>query len=263
MPMSAHYSGAAGYCRLFMPPYFRALGLEAFMAIESDQLFFADVSGLWMRLLEMDQRTQSRAFIAAPEMYQPWQDGRPGEAQTRLKPIGSLDEGYHGNGLIGGIMLFNLTSMWSAGWEERWRGELAQYVAASSASDGPRWVPKLNDQDIFNAILSRQPQWVAFLSCEWNLQQHAFMNTNRLCSASGSGSGEGDASQFNCAASMANGMFVCPKAPAVVHFMSQSYMGGDTTYYGSFWYAFSTLPIYLVREPLAAVARERRRIARA
>ena len=47
--MSAHYSGAAGYCRLFMGPYLAALGVPAFMAVESDQLFFDDVGMLWDR----------------------------------------------------------------------------------------------------------------------------------------------------------------------------------------------------------------------
>lgn len=269
LPMSSHYSGAAGYCRLFMPRYFNALGLEAFMAIESDQLFFADVTGLWMRLLEMDDRTQSTAFIAAPEMYQPWQHGRSRKSQRNplgAMQIDSLDAGYHGNGLIGGIMLFNLTTMMGkAKWESRWKSEFKQYISSveNDARDPhsehqKKWVPKLNDQDIFNAILTRQPQWLAFLSCEWNLQQHAFMNTNRLCAADGVAVTGGDNSGLNCDASLAEGMFVCPKSPAVVHFMSQSYLGGDPSYYGSFWSAISMLPMRLIREPLATISRERR-----
>ena len=262
--MSSHYSGAAGYCRLFMPRYFRALRLEAFMAIESDQLFFADVTNLWLRIREMDERTNSTAFIAAPEMYQPWQDGRPGENRSKQQKMKSkehfnLDDQYHGNGIIGGIMLFNLTTMWAAKWEDRWKGELIKYIQSSGSSNGEKWVPKLNDQDIFNAILSRQPQWMAILSCEWNLQQHAFMNTNRLCSDRNLHNLAPDTSTLNCASSIASEIFVCPKPPAVVHFMSQSYLTGDPSYYGSFWAAFAALPMRLVREPFAAVSRERRR----
>ena len=151
LPMSPHYSGAAGYCRLFMMPMLQKLGVEAFVAIESDQLFFQDVELLWRHLESMP----AEAFVAAPEMYQPWQDGRPHDddaGEPEDKGIKDVDAEYHGNGYIGGIMLFNVTRMMAVQWEERWPQELEAYIQSQSTA----WVPKLNDQVSMGLYLERR-----------------------------------------------------------------------------------------------------------
>ena len=245
MPMSAHYSGAAGYCRLFMAPYLATLGVPAFVAVESDQLFFDDVTNLWRFLPALS----GQAFLRAPEMYQPWEDGRPrgpDEAAAEGHVIRDLDADWHGNGYIGGIMMFNISRMEAAGWEARWKGELRAFIE----SKGREWVPKLNDQDIFNAVISRNPQWAAPLPCEFNLQYHAYMNSRRICEAQGEA--------LNCEAALQKGIFVCPRHPSVVHFMSQSYLGSDLSYYQSFWHAVAGMSPDLIRGALVATLRRAR-----
>lgn len=54
----------------------------------------------------------------------------------------------------------------------------------SMIRDGPSdrmWEAKLNDQDIFNAALAVAPQYFRILSCEWNVQIHARINTMIHC----------------------------------------------------------------------------------
>uniref|UniRef100_A0A7S2DKV1 Uncharacterized protein n=2 Tax=Octactis speculum TaxID=3111310 RepID=A0A7S2DKV1_9STRA len=137
-------------------------------------------------------------------------------------------------------MMFNVTRMEAMGWETHWRSELREFVR-----EQPReWVPKLNDQDIFNAVLSRNPSWATHIPCEWNLQYHAFMNSHRLCSE-----------QLNCDASLEKGIFVCPRKPSLVHFMGQSYKATDRSYYTTFWESMASFPLSLLRESLLSLER--------
>ena len=73
---------------------------------------------------------------------------------------------YHGNGYIGGIIMLHLERMRGMDWEQRWRAAFRDW-RASQPSD---WAPRLNDQDIFNAVFTRWPAAVHALPCEWNLQ---------------------------------------------------------------------------------------------
>jgi lipopolysaccharide biosynthesis glycosyltransferase len=243
--LSAHYSGKAGYCRLFLPPVIQA---DKFIAIESDQIFFDDVALLFEDFDRMPEGT----LVAAPEMYQPWFDGRPGGAgggagsgaggevkmaTNAFGPAGEgLDASYHGYGYIGGIMAFRSKAMVGAGWEDLWRSELEAFIRASEEG----WAPRLNDQDVFNAVFSRRPELAANFDCSWNLQYHAFMNSARLCGGRG----------LNCEESIVTDMFVCPKRPKVVHFMAGSYKQSSAQYYSQFWDSFRKLDMGLIREGL-------------
>ena len=140
---------------------------------------------------------------------------------------------YHGNGFIGGIMMFNITRMKYRNWEIQWRNKFQEF--RSTQPDA--WYPKLNDQDVFNAILSTKPEWAYPLPCEWNLQYHAYMNAIRLCGR--------DSGTLNCKKLHAEKKFVCPKRPAVVHFMAQSYFN-NIEYYSTFWKTVELMPVSLI-----------------
>lgn len=40
---------------------------------------------------------------------------------------------------------------------------------------------KLNDQDIFNVVFALHPGMLRVLSCDWNVQYHARLNTMMAC----------------------------------------------------------------------------------
>ena len=252
--LSAHYSGKAGYCRLFLPGIIMA---DKFIAIESDQIFFDDVSLLFK---EFDGMVQKGVLIGAPEMYQPWVEGRPrddderekfdlkldGKKNTNLQNTSLIensmnaDDDWHGNGYIGGIMAFSSAALLDLDWESLWKDKLKIFIAQSG--DHP-WAPKLNDQDVFNAVLSLEPRLAGNLDCSWNLQYHAFMNTQRLCSGSLQ-------NKFNCDASLSERMFSCPRRPKVVHFMSGSYKQNNGLFYSQFWDSYEKISMKMLSEPI-------------
>jgi hypothetical protein len=45
----------------------------------------------------------------------------------------------------------------------------------------PDWSVKLNDQDIFNVVFALHPGMLRVLSCDWNVQYHARLNTMMAC----------------------------------------------------------------------------------
>mmetsp|Transcript_24726 Transcript_24726/g.32284 ORF Transcript_24726/g.32284 Transcript_24726/m.32284 type:complete len:604 (-) Transcript_24726:168-1979(-) len=236
LDISAHYSGRAGYCRLFLPAIFP--DLDAVMAIESDQLFFEDPGLLWNQFFTFPDQ----AVLGAPELYRQWQDSRPYAEkfkEQKLQAMPSefhLDADDHGFGIIGGIMLFNLTRMKEHNWEDVWHQNFAQFLKHQEEG----WMPTLNDQDVFNAVLAISPHLGTILPCEWNLQYHAYMNSVRVCGRD----------TLNCQAALDQGIFVCPRHPNVVHFMAGSYKG-SSQYYNSFWPVYKDLPFFLIKEVLS------------
>ena len=135
---------------------------------------------------------------------------------------------YHGNGFIGGIIMMHLTRMrggvrlsgevsceyegatdWReiGNWESVWQNSFQEFLRSKPAG----WYPQLNDQDVFNAVFTRAPytSLIRTIPCEWNLQYHAYLAQLRHCA---------DA-RLNCPKLLEQGIFVCPRPPAVVHFM--------------------------------------------
>ncbi|GMH86008.1 hypothetical protein TrVE_jg10157 [Triparma verrucosa] len=239
--LSAHYSGKAGYCRLFLSPVINA---NDFIAIESDQLFFEDVNLLFEEFADMPESV----LVAAPEMYQHWYRGRPYNGDNdggRMDINGNnnaddgggvgLEQGddWHGYGYIGGIMAFRSSKMKEQGWENFWRSALKSYIESSSEES---WAPRLNDQDVFNAVFTVEPKLAGNFDCSWNLQYHAYMNTARICA-------EGE---LNCEESRRQNIFVCRKRPRVVHFMAGSYKSGGL-YYSAFWDSFKKMDLGLIK----------------
>ena len=137
---SAHYSGHAGYCRLYMYRYLKNIpGVDGLIAVESDQIFLEDVVELWNEF----NNFPTNAMIGMPEIYKPWGAGRNQPSVNDLtdgkingvedkvnNEDADLDDDrnnnnnnnkktetntvkmimknkYHGNGFIGGIVMLN------------------------------------------------------------------------------------------------------------------------------------------------------------
>ena len=267
---SAHYSGHAGYCRLYLYRHLKVAvpGITGVVAVESDQIFMDDIVDLWDQFAQFGDE----AMVGMPEIYKPWGAGRTQPTKVDLTTDGStirarqgsgklgssnsiagpgarhIDE-YHGNGFIGGIIMLNFTRMgWGDGWHALIERSLGQFLETRNEDEKETesWNPQMNDQDIFNSIFSLHPRYVFPLPCQWNLQFHAFQEQVRMCGA--------DTSKLDCPTAKAEGMFLCRRRPAVVHFMAQSYrvldhgMGSVATdYYSNFWRAMDDLNPDLLR----------------
>merc|ERR1719238_2297597 len=125
--------------------------------------------------------------------------------------------------------MLELQRMRATGWESKWRAAFESWVEEQPGG----WRPNLNDQDVFNAVFAKVPSAVHVLPCEWNLQYHAYMASVRICGNSG-GEQRG-AHSMNCDAALARGIFVCPRPPAIVHFMAQSYRSATPSYFSEYW----------------------------
>jgi hypothetical protein len=209
--LSAHYSGHAGYCRLFLHSILQPHGVKAVIAIESDQIFLENVVDLWEEFARFD----SSAAVGMVELYKPWtpppgfptgslacrtqscRDGVVGDGVGGVDGMGGGDattspaqqrggvgrvktNPYHGNGYIGGIIMLNFTRMDVLGWERAWRKAVASFLQRAG---GRVWSPKLNDQDMFNLVFSWEDgsKWVHTLPCHWNMQYHAWLDQVRVC----------------------------------------------------------------------------------
>ena len=154
-------------------------------------------------------------------------------------------------------MAFDAVRMREANFHQLWRDELTAFIEDQQNNGGEQqWEPRLNDQDVFNAVFSRRPDLAGCFDCEWNLQYHAHMNTRRICEAAEnknspqSGDGESAASSLNCDASQQKGLFLCRKRPKVAHFMAGSYKRGGAVYYSQFWQSYESLDMDLIAEAI-------------
>jgi len=223
-----------------------------------------------------------------PEMYRPWPQGRMSGDGGGADSDG-VDDGADGadgsvggasipalrhadgrlhNGFIGGIVMLDLAKLRALQWPTLWRAELRRWLSLrqqatdGAANDGsgagsggpaaaaaPAWQPELNDQDVFNAVLTLRPELAYTIPCAWNLQYHAFMTSQRLCSSDEPGAIGSDRSDRgpNCAAMVAERMFVCAARPAVVHYMTRSYLLKEPPYFTSHWAAMAATPLSLLR----------------
>ena len=94
MKMSFHHSGAAGYCRLFLPDYFLNPPTDAsypapsgLIVLETDQLVLSPIEELWDHLfldkMGIFRRPDMGIWMGAVENYQPWMDSRPNETPSK------------------------------------------------------------------------------------------------------------------------------------------------------------------------------------
>jgi hypothetical protein len=264
---SAHYSGHAGYCRLYMYRYLNNIpGVDGLIAVESDQIFLEDVVELW----EQFNHFPANAMIGMPEIYKPWGAGRnkptandltdgkingvvnqntasgenknddhnTGESQKTVKMI--MKNKYHGNGFIGGIVMLNFERMGRGdGWQSLVEKSISKYIKMKADLDleVESWNPQMNDQDIFNSIFSLNPELVYALPCQYNIQFHAFQEHLRMC-------GMDNTNNIECDEAKNTGMFLCKRRPAIIHFMAQSYRDQGQlgkSYYSGFWQAMKQL----------------------
>ena len=246
--LSAHYSGVAGYCRIHLFGWFHKLGIDSIIAIESDQLFVQDVSRLWDEF----SRFGKDAVMGLPELYKPWREGRstvPASDRTGVgssiaaRRAGHPSESMHTdrkhNGYIGGIVMLNFTRMraLAPSWEGVLHASLDKFLIKERHTD-PGWTLQMNDQDVINAMAEVRPELFYSMSCQWQIQFHAYKEHQRICGRSW------EDVELSCKDSHEMGMFLCRRPAALIHFMAQSYKtrGGLAT----MWRSVRDLPWSMV-----------------
>ena len=166
---------------------------------------------------------------------------------------------YHGYGIIGGIMMFDLNRL-----------SLSSSSSSSSSSMAtkaieavkhiqhhlPRWDIRLNDQDVFNLLFAQQPGMLSILPCHFNVQSHARFNTFIACfqqleqdndAITNNGDSDNDSDSkhmfdilnvpWNCAKSREKRAFVCEDKPLILHYQATSYRNnfGSIDFYPGYW----------------------------
>jgi len=157
-----------------------------------------------------------------------------------------------GCGIICGVMMLDLARMHTRGWEAMMYSALDSFRHTHS----PSWQPKLNDQDVFNAVLTVHPQLFRPLPCEWNVQIHARINTMLACMDGilppdralalehfSSAAITVEAVPLNCEAAVQRQVFACERRAKILHFMAQAHSGDYSflRYYAGFWEVFKSL----------------------
>lgn len=144
---------------------------------------------------------------------------------------------------------------------------LSAYIKSIDASLDYLWEPKLNDQDVFNALMLYQPQWFSILPCSWNIQFHARINSLLHCTPEilyqkqvwdAQNSSETDFFQtmgmtledipLSCENSRRHNIFVCEDRAKIIHYMAKSYRNNHQFhYYDGVWEFFEMLSWNFVR----------------
>lgn len=212
---------------------------DSLIALETDQVMLVAIDALYAHFQTFDDDD----IIAAAENYQPWEDSRP--LQSHNDFVASQDnvnhDGlYHGYGIIGGVMLFNLTRIANMTFIDDIISNLTTYAGFKDKN----WAPRLNDQDIFNVFFKYGSNLLRILPCEWNVQFHARLNTIIQCLDFPN---EDESYRFGsipktCANSVNSNIFACEKQPKILHFMAQSYRDYSfLEFYSNFWSDYKSL----------------------
>jgi hypothetical protein len=134
-----------------------------------------------------------------------------------------------------------------------------------------KWTVKLNDQDIFNVILTYHPSLLNILPCRWNVQYHARLNSILACMPGTAAIKYEESYRHrqkeqveisstistatpplpffvsdvpsNCDKSIQQNVFMCDSKASILHFMAQSYKAGGSGlgFYNGFWRIYEQL----------------------
>ena len=215
------------------------LPTDSIITLETDQLMLVAADALYDQFQYFDEDD----IVAAAENYQPWEDSRPFQAGQSSKFVANLnsnfnhDGTYHGYGIIGGVMLFNLTRIANMSYIDNIISNLTAY--ADNYKD-KKWEPSLNDQDVFNVFFKSNSNMLRILPCEFNVQFHARLNTIIQC-LDYVNEEDQKANRFSnipnsCTDSINANIFTCEKQPIIIHFMAQSYRDYNFfEFFGNFW----------------------------
>ena len=218
------------------------LPTDSIITLETDQLMLVAVDALYNQFQFFDEDD----IVAAAENYQPWEDSRPFQTGHSSNFIANLnsnvnhDGTYHGYGIIGGVMLFNLTRIGNMSYIDNIISNLTAY--ADNFKD-MKWEPSLNDQDVFNVFFKYNGNMLRILPCEFNVQFHARLNTIIQCLdyVNDDDEQQQKPTRFSnipksCTDSINANIFTCEQQPKVLHFMAQAYKDYNFfEFYSNFW----------------------------
>uniref|UniRef100_F1KY88 Glycosyltransferase-like protein n=2 Tax=Ascaris suum TaxID=6253 RepID=F1KY88_ASCSU len=157
-----HYSREYGLLKLALTDIFPE-NLKKVVVLDTDLLFVEDIARLWAFWSQMN----SAQALAVVENLSDWYIVN---ASSNRKPWPAWNRGFNT-----GVMLMDLEKLRTMNWTLLWKEVAADNLKEFGAT-------QLADQDIINAVISRKPEIVYKLPCEWNLQM-GYQSRQNLCPA--------------------------------------------------------------------------------
>ena len=157
-----HYSGVYGLLKLTLPSILPS-SLERVIILDTDVTFATDIGRLWT-IFQSFGLGQALGLV---ENQSDWYI--PGKLWKNHRPWPAL-----GRGLNTGVILMDLAILRRADWAQTWR-MVAETDLVTMLSTS------LADQDIFNAVVRRQPELLHPLPCQWNVQLSDNSLSDSLC----------------------------------------------------------------------------------
>ncbi|XP_044728692.1 LARGE xylosyl- and glucuronyltransferase 2-like [Chrysoperla carnea] len=145
-----HYSGVFGLLKLLFPQIL-SKNLSKIITLDTDVTILTDIAQLWK---QFDNFTEEQA-IGLVENQSNWYYGK---LWNNYKPWPAIGRGFNT-----GVMLLDINKLNNHNWTMLWRLTAAQYLGTYGSTG-------LADQDILNAIITNNPQFLFRLPCFWNVQ---------------------------------------------------------------------------------------------
>jgi len=157
-----HYSGVYGLLKLTLPQILpKSLGKV--IVLDTDVVFATDIGRLWTLMSQFN----SLQALGLVENQSNWYI--PGKLWKNHRPWPAIGRGFNT-----GVILMDLARLRKMNWLRLWRGVAENNLVTLLSTS-------LADQDVINAVISRQEGMVYRLPCSWNIQLSDNSLSDSLC----------------------------------------------------------------------------------